>query len=70
MTLTRRDFLGATIAASLTAGASPSAFSPDFATALDAAAAIKAKRISSLELTELAFRRMDRYNGKINAVIL
>src|SRR5258708_34207979 len=45
-------------------------FSPDFATALDAAAAVKAKLISSLELTELTFRRIDSYNPKINAVIL
>jgi amidase len=66
---TRRDFLGAAIAATA-AAAAPAPFSPDFATALDAAAAIKAKRISSVELTELAFRRMDRYNPKINAVIL
>src|ERR1035438_4826875 len=72
MTPTRRDFLGAIDATAATrpAAASPSLFSPDFATALDAAAAIKAKRISSLELTELAFRRIDRYNPKINAVIL
>src|ERR1035438_8567547 len=66
---TRRDFLGAAIAATA-AAAAPAPFSPDFATGLDAAAAIKAKRISSVELTELAFRRMDRYNPKINAVIL
>jgi amidase len=76
MTPTRREFLGVTIAsttamtASTPAVAAPTAFSPDFATALDAAAAIKAKRISSVELTELAFGRVDRYNPKINAVIL
>src|SRR5450755_3566529 len=68
MTSTRRQFLGAAI--STAAAAAPSSFSPDFATALDAAAAIKAKRISSVELTELAFRRIDRYNSKINAIIL
>src|SRR5580698_10881501 len=72
MTPTRRDFLGTAIATAAVTGARAATrpFSPDFATALDAAAAIKAKRISSVELTELAFRRMDRYNGKINAVIL
>jgi len=69
MTATRRDFLGATIATAA-AMAAPRSLSPDFATALDAAAAIKAKRISSVELTELAFRRIDKYNPKINAVIL
>ena len=42
----------------------------DFASALDAAAAVRAGRISSLELTELAFRRLDRHNPKLNAVIL
>jgi amidase len=67
MTPTRRQFLGAAISS---AAAAPSSFSSDFATALDAAAAIRAKRISSVELTELAFRRIDRYNPKINAVIL
>ena len=70
---TRREFLGAaaiTTATTVAAVAAPSEFSPDFATALDAAAAIKSKRISSVELTELAFRRVDHYNAKINAVIL
>src|SRR5579864_5569975 len=69
MTPTRRDFLGAVIAGAA-ATAAPRPFSPDYATALEAAAAIRAKRISSVELTELSFRRIDKYNGKINAVIL
>jgi amidase len=69
MTPTRRDFLGAVIAGAA-ASAAPRPFSPDYATALDAAAAIKSKRISSVELTELAFHRIDRYNPKLNAVIL
>src|SRR5712692_10225639 len=66
---TRREFFG-TVIASAAAGAAPRRFSPEFASALDAAEAIKAKRISSLELTELTFRRIDSYNPKINAVIL
>src|SRR5580704_3788920 len=71
MTPTRREFLAAAIATTAaTAVAAPPPFAPDFASALDAAAAIKAKRISSVELTELAFRRVDHYNAKINAVIL
>jgi amidase len=73
MTPTRREFFGATIAAAASTAllsAAPSPVTLDFATALDAAAAIKAKRISSVELTELAFRRIDRYNSKINAIIL
>src|SRR5712692_5484663 len=69
MTPTRREFFG-TVIASAAAGAAPRRFSPEFASALDAAEAIKSKRISSLELTELTFRRIDTYNPKINAVIL
>jgi amidase len=69
MIATRREFLSAAIATAA-AGAAPRNPSLDFATALDAAAAVKAKRISSLELTELAFRRIDAYNPKLNAVIL
>src|SRR5260370_4878675 len=69
MTPTRREFLGAAIATAAASAASRT-FSADFATALDAAAAVKAKRFSSVELTELAFRRIDAYNPKINAVIL
>src|SRR5580693_2407395 len=72
MTPTRRDFLGTAIATAAVTGARAATrpFSPDFASALDGAAAIKAKRISSAELTELSFRRIDTYNPKINAVIL
>src|SRR6266478_5721452 len=69
MAPTRREFLGAAIATAAASAASRN-FSPDFATALEAAAAVKAKRISSVELTELAFRRIDAYNPKLNAVIL
>jgi amidase len=39
----------------------------DFACALDAAAAIKAKQVSSLELTRRMIARIDRYNPKLNA---
>src|SRR2546427_8313047 len=66
---TRREFVTAAIAGAA-AAAAPSPFPADYATALEAAAAIKAKRISSVELTELAFRRIDKYNDKINALIL
>src|SRR5260370_1994685 len=68
ITPTRREFLGAAIA-TVAASAASRTFSPDFATALDAAAAVKSKRISSLELTELTFRRIDTYNPTINPVI-
>ncbi len=66
---TRREFLGAAIATAA-AVAAPRSSSMDFASALDAAAAIRTKRVSSVELTELAFSRIDNYNSKINAVIL
>src|SRR5258708_938793 len=69
MNPTRRDFIGAAIATTAAAAAARP-FSPDFASAIDAASAIKSKRISSLELTELAFRRIDQHNPKLNAVIL
>lgn len=69
MPTNRREFLAATIALSA-AAAAPRPFAPDFASALDAAAAIKSKRISAVELMELTFKRLDAYNPKINAVIL
>jgi amidase len=40
-----------------------------FRSALELAAEIRAKRISSRELLELYLRRIERYNGKLNAVI-
>lgn len=39
----------------------------DFASALEAAAAIRAKQVSSLELTRRIIDRIDRYNPKLNA---
>ena len=39
----------------------------DFASALDAAAAIRAEQVSSFELTRRVFARIDRYNPKLNA---
>jgi amidase len=39
----------------------------EFATALDAAAAIRKKQISSVELTQQIFARIDKYNPKLNA---
>lgn len=38
----------------------------DFATALQAAEAIRAKKVSSVELTERMFARIDRYNPQLN----
>jgi amidase len=44
-------------------------FDPDFGTAAGAAAAIRGKRISSLELTQHVFRRMDAYQPRLNAYV-
>lgn len=40
----------------------------EFASALDAARAIRAKRISSFELTQQIFARIDKFNPQLNAV--
>jgi amidase len=47
----------------------PGTFDPDFGTALEAAAAIRARQISSLELTEHTFRRIDAFQPTINAYV-
>ena len=39
----------------------------DFFSALDVAAAIKLKKVSSIELTQRTFERIDKYNPKLNA---
>jgi len=42
---------------------------PDFGTALDAAAAIRAKKISSVELTQHTLRRIDAFQPTLNAYV-
>jgi amidase len=73
MITSRRDFLSGTIAA---CGGLPLARvlrSPQeafaFASASDAAAAIRTKRVSSTELTRLALERIDRFNPRLSAVV-
>jgi amidase len=44
-------------------------FDPDFGSALDAAAAIRARKISSLELTQHTLRRIDAFQPKLNAYV-
>jgi amidase len=46
-----------------------SEFDPDFGSALDAAAAIRARKISSVELTKHTFRRIDAFQPKLNAYV-
>jgi amidase len=48
------------------AAAAPAAHDLDFATALQAAEAIRTKKISSVELTQRMFARIDRYNPQLN----
>lgn len=69
--MTRRELL-ASASAYLATGLIPRAFSGptndlDFASALDAAAAIRAKQVYSLELTRRMIARIDTYNPKLNA---
>jgi amidase len=69
--MTRRELL-ASASGFIAAGMIPRAFSApandfDFATALTATAAIKAKQVSSLELTRRMFARIDKYNPELNA---
>src|SRR5215472_12498546 len=69
--MTRRDLLAST-SACIAAGMIPRAFPAaindrDFATALEAASAIRPKQVSSVELTNRMFARIDKYNPKLNA---
>lgn len=71
--MTRREVLAwasAYVAAEIAAPAlTGSAGDLDFVSALDAAAAIRAKRVSSVELTRRTFARIDAYNPKLNAFV-
>ena len=44
-------------------------FDPDFGSALQAAAAINARKISSVELTRHVFKRIDKFQPKLNAFV-
>lgn len=44
-------------------------FDPNFGSALEAAAAINARKISSLELTRHIFERIDKFQPKLNAFV-
>ena len=68
--MTRRELLGSaslSLAALAARGAGQGLQDLDFASALSAAAAIKAKQVSSVELTRHMFDRIDKYNPKLNA---
>src|SRR5512144_1013172 len=44
-------------------------FDPNFGSALEAAAAINARKISSVELIRHVFRRIDKFQPKLNAFV-
>jgi amidase len=44
-------------------------FDPDFGSALEAAAAIRERKISSVELTQHAMHRIDKFQPKLNAYV-
>jgi amidase len=44
-------------------------FDPDFGSALEAAAAIRARKISAVELTQHTLRRIDAFQPKLNAYV-
>src|SRR5436190_1547832 len=46
-----------------------SGFEPAFATASEAAEAVRQKIISASELIDITFQRIDRHNPKLNAII-
>lgn len=63
--------LAATVAATglSAAGIASPSLDLDFVSALDAAAAIRKKRISSVELTKRMLARIERYNPKLDAFV-
>jgi amidase len=65
----RRDFLVSSFALPLAGGALARAFEPPFGSAAEAAAAIRAHKISALELTQAVLKQLDKHNPKLNAVI-
>ncbi len=76
--MTRRTFVTGAATALLAASARGSAsaicgragFDPGYTTATEISEAIRRKRISARELLEATFQRIDRYNPKLNAIII
>jgi len=72
--LTRRGFLAGSLTVTATAlaplrAARAAAGDLDFASALDAARAIRSGQVSSVELTTRMLDRIQQHNGKLNAVV-
>src|SRR5574338_74658 len=67
MIVKRREFVS--LAAAAAAPRVSAGFDPFFATAGAAAEAIRRRKASSVELTEICFRRIDQYNPKLHAIV-
>src|SRR5512140_360925 len=69
--MTRRELFSLAVSAALAppvqAAVAARKFDPDFGSALDAAAAIQARKISSAELTAHIFERIEKFQPKLNA---
>src|SRR5690242_6584328 len=66
--MTRRTAISV-LAAPLAVRGATTTFDPNFGSALDAAAAIRARKISAVELTRHVFERIDRFQPKLNAFV-
>src|SRR5262245_32158618 len=66
--MTRRTAVSV-LAAPLAARGATATFDPNFGSALDAAAAIRSGKISSVELTKHVFERIDKFQPKLNAFV-
>jgi amidase len=70
MEMTRRELIKLASIAPLAAVVPPASFDPDYGTALAAATAIRAKKLSAEELTQHTLKRIAKYNPKLNAIII
>ncbi len=66
--MTRRTAISV-LSAPLAGWGAATTFDPKFGSALDAAAAIYARRISSIELTRHIFERIDKFQPKLNVFV-
>ena len=66
--MTRRTAISL-LSAPLAGWGAATTFDPNFGSALDAAAAINARKISSVELTRHVFERIDKFQPKLNAFV-
>ena len=66
--MTRRSAISL-LAGPIAGWGAASRFDPNFGSALDAAAAIRSRKISSVELTRHVFERIDKFQPKLNAFV-